>query len=273
MPTAPADPPSPEAPPPAVPRDDAVGQDVGGGDRVDVEVVGLVKTFGSVTAVDDLTLTARRGRVTTILGPNGAGKTTAIGCLLGLLRPDAGTVRVLGEDPWRAEAGHRAAVGVMLQDGGLPNTVGARRLLEHLARLYSDPRPAARVASDWIDRLAMGSFERTPVRRLSGGQRQKVALAAALVGDPQVAFLDEPTAGLDPHARRSTWELLRRQRDAGRTLVVTTHSFEEAQRLADDVVIVGAGRALAQGTLAQVVGDGGSLERTYFDLTGDPEQP
>ncbi|GAB94475.1 putative ABC transporter ATP-binding protein [Kineosphaera limosa NBRC 100340] len=236
-----------------------------------VVVEGLVKRFGSCLAVDDMSLRARRARITTILGPNGAGKTTAIACLLGLLRPDAGSVRVLAEDPWRAEAGHRARVGVMLQDGGLPNTVGARRLLEHLARLYAGAQTPQRVASEWIDRLAIGPFERTPVRRLSGGQRQKVALAAALLGRPEVAFLDEPTAGLDPHARLETWRLLREQRDAGRTLIVTTHSFEEAERLADDVVIVASGKAVAQGTLAQVVPPGASLEATYFALTGNSE--
>ena len=262
-------------------------------DDAGVVVADLVKSFGSVRAVDGMTWSARRGRITTVLGPNGAGKTTAIGCLLGLLRPDEGSVRVLGTDPWQPDAEHRARVGVMLQDGGLPNTSGARRLLTHLARLYEHPEPPEAVAQRLIDRLGIEPFARTPVRRLSGGQRQHVALAAALVGRPEVAFLDEPTAGLDPHARLATWQLLRSLRDEGVTIVVTTHSFEEAERLADDVVIVCAGRVAAQGTLAQVVrshpggsdgrpggpSDGPSdrrggrddrpvLEQTYFALTG-----
>ena len=248
-------------------------------DDAGVVVADLGKSFGSVRAVDGMTWSARRGRITTVLGPNGAGKTTAIGCLLGLLRPDEGRVRVLGTDPWQSDAEHRARVGVMLQDGGLPNTSGARRLLTHLARLYEHPEPPEAVAQRLIDRLGIEPFARTPVRRLSGGQRQHVALAAALVGRPEVAFLDEPTAGLDPHARLATWQLLRSLRDEGVTIVVTTHSFEEAERLADDVVIVCAGRVVAQGTLAQVVrahpggpsdghGDRPGLEQTYFALTG-----
>lgn len=231
-----------------------------------VEVRGLTKSYGSVTAVDDLTWSARTGAITTVLGPNGAGKTTTISCLLGLLHPDAGQVCVLGVDPWSADADHRARVGIMLQDGGLPNTVGAHRLLPHLARLYAHPRDP----DELIARLGIAGFARTPVRRLSGGQRQRVALAAALVGRPELAFLDEPTAGLDPHARRQTWDLLRELRDEGVSLVVTTHSFEEAQRLADDVVIVSAGRVVAAGPLAQVAGERG-LEETYFALTAAPE--
>lgn len=262
---APRDPPDPG---PIHGRSDPGWDQVGAGVRVE----GLSKSFGTVRALDDMTWSADRGRITTVLGPNGAGKTTAIGCLLGLLRPDTGLVRVLGEDPWGADSWHRARVGVMLQDGGLPNTVGARRLLTHLARLYVADHPPKAVADALIDQLGIGGFERTPVRRLSGGQRQKVALAAALVGRPEVAFLDEPTAGLDPHARLDTWRLLHRLRAQGVTLVLTTHSFEEAERLADDVVIVCAGRVVGRGTLGQVREQGGgSLERTYFALTGERE--
>ena len=253
----------PAPPDPAATPDDRLRPGQGAEPAPCVVVEGLCKAFGPVRAVDDMTWSAGTGRITTMLGPNGAGKTTAISCLLGLTRADAGSVRVLGEDPWGADPDHRARVGIMLQDGGLPNTVGARRLLRHLARLYVDPHDPDELA----DRLGITGFATTPVRRLSGGQRQRVALAAALVGRPRVAFLDEPTAGLDPHARLDTWDLLRSLRDSGVTLVVTTHSFDEAARLADDVVIVAAGRVVAQGTLAKVAGAAG-LEHVYCALTG-----
>jgi ABC-2 type transport system ATP-binding protein len=228
-----------------------------------VVVEDLTKRFGALTAVAGMSWAADRGQVTAVLGPNGAGKTTAIGCLEGLLRPEGGQARVLGVDPWDAGADHRARVGVMLQDGGLPNTASPARILAHLSRLYAAPLPLAPLA----DRLGITAFRRTPLRRLSGGQRQRVALAAALIGRPEVAFLDEPTSGLDPHARLEVWDLIRGERDRGCAVVVTTHSFEEAQRLADHVVIVDMGRAVADGTIAQVAGAEG-LESVYFALTG-----
>lgn len=227
-----------------------------------VDVRDLRHAFGTVTAVDGATFGASSGSVTAVLGPNGAGKTTTVACLEGLLRPDAGAVRVLGADPWRAGADHRARVGVMLQDGGLPTTVRPLRLLRHLADLYAGP---GRV-DELVDRLGIGAFAGTTVRRMSGGQRQRVALAASLLMTPDVAFLDEPTAGLDPHARLDVWALLREEADRGACVVVTTHSFEEAERLADHVVILAAGRVVADGTLAAVRGDG-SLEDVYFSLT------
>lgn len=231
-----------------------------------VVVEDLRRVFGAVIAVDGASWAADTGEITCVLGPNGAGKTTTIECLEGLQRPDAGHCRVLGTDPWRADAAHRARVGVMLQDGGLPQSVSARRLLAHLGRLYSTPR-----RDELVDRLGITPFARTPVRRLSGGQRQRVGLAAALVGGPEVAFLDEPTAGLDPHARLDVWALLRERADAGAALVVTTHSFEEAERLADRVVILDHGRVVADGAPSRIA-DGNRLEDAYFALTGGPRE-
>jgi ABC-2 type transport system ATP-binding protein len=227
---------------------------------VSVESVG--KTYGSVTALDGATFAAEAGQVTAVLGPNGAGKTTMVECCEGLRRPDRGSVRVLGTDPWRAGPDHRARVGVMLQDGGLPASVKPLRLLTHLASMYAAPVPVA----DLAGRLGIDSFAGTSVRRLSGGQRQRVALAAALVGRPEVVFLDEPSAGLDPHARLDVWELVRSVATDGAAVVLTTHSFEEAERLADRVVIVAAGRTVADGTPAEVAA-GGTLEDRYFALT------
>ena len=222
----------------------------------------LRKQFGPVVALDGATWQAHSGQVTAVLGPNGAGKTTMVECCEGLRRQDSGTVRVLGADPWRSPAEHRARVGVMLQDGGLPNAARPLALLRHLSQLYAAPRPV----DDLAVQLGIDRFASTPVRRLSGGQRQRVALAAALVGAPDVVFLDEPSAGLDPHARLDVWELVRSVADEGAAVVMTTHSFEEAERIADQIVIVASGRVVAEGTLAHIT-DGRSLEEVYFGLT------
>ncbi|HET6694062.1 MAG TPA: ABC transporter ATP-binding protein [Pedococcus sp.] len=227
-----------------------------------VDVRDLRKQFGSVVALAGVTWQADAGRVTAVLGPNGAGKTTMVECCEGLRRPDAGRLRVLGTDPWHASAEHRARVGVMLQDGGLPNAARPLALLRHLSRLYAAPRTVDGLAS----RLGIDRFADTPVRRLSGGQRQRVALAAALVGNPDVVFLDEPSAGLDPHARLDVWDLVRGVAEDGTAVVLTTHSFEEAERIADEIVIVAAGRVVAHGTLAEITA-GQSLENVYFELT------
>ncbi|MBK8469326.1 MAG: ABC transporter ATP-binding protein [Actinomycetales bacterium] len=222
----------------------------------------LTRRFGSVTACKELSWSAPGGAITTVLGPNGAGKTTAIECAVGLQRPDEGRVRVLDTDPWLAPATHRARVGVMLQSGGLPNGTTPTRLLEHLASFYADPADVGTLATT----LGIDSFATTTVRRLSGGQKQRLALAAALVGRPEVLFLDEPTAGLDPHGRLDVYDLLRQVRDDGATLVVTTHSFEEADALGSHLVVISEGRTVAEGSLAQVAGDR-TLEQAYFELT------
>jgi ABC-2 type transport system ATP-binding protein len=227
-----------------------------------VSVRDLAKRFGATTALAGMTWAARRGQVTAVLGPNGAGKTTTIECAEGLQRPDSGEVRVLGADPWGAGPDHRASVGVMLQDGGLPNASTPVRLLRHLAAFHQSPADVGAL----VRRLGIDAFSGTTVRRLSGGQKQRVALAAALVGRPEVAFLDEPTAGLDPHARLDAWDLLRETRDTGCAVIVTTHSFEEAQRLADHIVIVNQGSVAAQGSIAELTGEQ-SLEDVYFSLT------
>ncbi len=220
------------------------------------------KRYGDVRAVEGMTWTAPSGRITAVLGPNGAGKTTTMECLEGLIEPTSGEVEVLGRDPWNAGPEHRAEVGVMLQDGGLPNGTTPLRLLRHLASFYVAPLPVADLVRD----LGIDAFGGTTIRRLSGGQRQRVALAAALIGDPQVLFLDEPTAGLDPHARLDVWQLIAAARERGKTVVVTTHSFEEAERLADRIVIIHRGAVAAAGTVDEIRGVR-SLEDVYFELT------
>jgi ABC-2 type transport system ATP-binding protein len=227
-----------------------------------VLVRALRRSFATTIAVDGASWAASAGTVTALLGPNGAGKTTTVECLEGLQRPDAGSVQVLGVDPWGAGPDHRARVGVMLQEGGLPTTSRPLPLLRHLAALYAAPAPL----DELVARLGIEGFARTTVRRMSGGQRQRVALAAALLARPDVLFLDEPTAGLDPHARLEVWDLVRAEAVRGACVVVTTHSFEEAERLADRVVIMAAGRVVADGTL-DAVRAGRSLEDVYFTLT------
>jgi ABC-2 type transport system ATP-binding protein len=226
-----------------------------------VAVDGLVKRYGAATAVAGARLVARRGAVTAVLGPNGAGKTTTIECCEGLRHPDGGSVRVLGLDPVRDARALRPRVGVMLQDGGLPGAARVGDLLRLAAALHARPhRP-----EELLDLLGLAGVSRTPVRRLSGGQRQRVALAVALVGRPEVAFLDEPTAGLDPQARQAAWELVRRLRADGVAVVLTTHLLDEAERLADHVVLMSHGRVVASGTPQELTaGHGDTLS---FDAT------
>ncbi|GAA2477902.1 ABC transporter ATP-binding protein [Streptomyces sp. NPDC059506] len=209
-----------------------------------VEVVGLVKRYGAKTAVDGLDLQVARGTLTAVLGPNGAGKTTTIETCEGYRRPDAGTVRVLGLDPV-ADAGRlRPRIGVMLQSGGIYSSARAEEMLRHTAKLHAHPVDPALL----VERLGLGSCGRTPYRRLSGGQQQRLSLAMAVVGRPELVFLDEPTAGLDPQARHATWELVRELRADGVTVVLTTHSMQEAEELADDVAIIDGGRVIAHGS-------------------------
>ncbi|MER6308454.1 ABC transporter ATP-binding protein [Streptomyces sp. NPDC001739] len=209
-----------------------------------VEVTGLVKRYGTKTAVDGLDLTVAHGTVTAVLGPNGAGKTTTVETCEGYRRPDAGTVRVLGLDPVAEAAALRPRIGVMLQSGGVYAGARAEEMLRHTATLHAHPLDVGML----IDRLGLGSCGRTPYRRLSGGQQQRLALAMAVVGRPELVFLDEPTAGLDPQARRATWDLVRELRADGVSCVLTTHFMDEAEQLADDVAIIDGGRVIAQGS-------------------------
>jgi ABC-2 type transport system ATP-binding protein len=220
-----------------------------------VIVTGLVKRYRGAPAVDGLTLSAERAKITSLLGPNGAGKTTTIEICEGYRRPDEGTVRVLGLDPVRDARALRPRVGVMLQSGGLPQAVPAGEYLRVMASFYAHPLDPAAL----LDRLGLAGSVRVPCRRLSGGQQQRLSLAAAIIGRPELVFLDEPTAGLDPQARHATWELIAELRAARVSVVLTTHFMEEAERLADGVVIVDHGRLVAEGTPAELTGTDGQL--------------
>jgi len=209
-----------------------------------VEVDGLVMQYADKVAVDGLSLTVDRASITAVLGPNGAGKTTTLETCEGYRRPQRGTVRVLGLDPVRDRRALLPRIGVMLQGGGAWSGVRAMEMLEHVARLHAHPLDTAALA----DRLGLGDCGRTPYRRLSGGQQQRLALAMAMVGRPEIVFVDEPTAGMDPQARRTTWELLEELREDGVTVVLTTHYMDEAERLADHIHIIDHGRLIASGT-------------------------
>ncbi|KAF4409330.1 ABC transporter ATP-binding protein [Streptomyces lycii] len=209
-----------------------------------VRIRGLVKRYGRRAAVDGLDLTVAAGTVCAVLGPNGAGKTTTVETCEGYRRPDAGSVRVLGLDPLRDAAALRPRIGVMLQSGGVYPGARAEEMLRHTAKLHAHPVDV----DELIDRLGLGSCGRTAYRRLSGGQQQRLALAMAVVGRPELVFLDEPTAGLDPQARRATWDLVRELRSDGVSVVLTTHFMDEAEQLADQVAIIDGGRVVAEGS-------------------------
>ena len=211
-----------------------------------MEVAGLVKRYGARTAVDGLSLSVRTGSVLALLGPNGAGKTSTIEVCEGFRSADGGTVRVLGLDP--ADPSLRARVGVMPQSGGAYPALRAGEVLRLFAAYSKHPLPPAEL----LVRLGLADVETTPVRRLSGGQAQRLSLALAVIGRPELVFLDEPTAGLDPQARLATWDLIESLRRDGATVVLTTHLMDEAERLADDVVVIDGGREVASGSVASL---------------------
>lgn len=236
-----------------------------------VEVDGLVMAYGDKVAVDRLSLDVARGSITAVLGPNGAGKTTTLETCEGYRAPQQGTVRVLGLDPQRDRAELLPRIGVMLQSGGAWSGVRATEMLEHMASLHAHPLDTAMLG----ERLGLADCGRTPYRRLSGGQKQRLGLAIALVGRPELVFVDEPTAGMDPQARRTTWELLDEIKADGVTVVLTTHHMDEAERLADRIHIIDRGTVITSGTPAELTRDGRSatirlvVQRPFPD--GAPE--
>jgi ABC-2 type transport system ATP-binding protein len=213
-----------------------------------VECSDLVVRYGGTTAVDGVSLGADFGEVLAVLGPNGAGKTSTIETLEGYRQPAAGSVRVLGLDP-RAE--HRslvAGIGVMLQRGGVYPMLGPRRAIDLFGGYYPDPEPT----DGLLDLVGLRGVERTPWRHLSGGEQQRLSLALALVGKPRVVFLDEPTAGVDPEGRLGLRVVIAGLRERGTCVVLTTHELSEAERMADRLAVIRAGRLLAEGTAAEL---------------------
>jgi ABC-2 type transport system ATP-binding protein len=213
-----------------------------------IEVAELEKRYGDVRAVDGLSLSVGSGEVFGLLGPNGAGKTTTVEILEGYRRPDHGQVRVLGLDPIRDGRALRPRIGVMLQEGGLYPGVRPLEVLRLFAAYYDHPADP----EELLERVGLTDAQGTLVRRLSGGQQQRLSLALALIGRPSLVFLDEPTAGMDPHARATTWELIRSLRDGGVTVVLTTHAMDEAEQLCDRVGIIDGGRLVTCGSPADL---------------------
>ncbi|MFY1616268.1 ABC transporter ATP-binding protein [Micromonospora sp. WMMD736] len=217
-----------------------------------IEVIGLRKAYQGHEVVCGLDLTVARGEAVALLGPNGAGKTTTVEILEGHRRRDAGQVRVLGEDPGTAGRTWRARIGVVLQNADDAADLTVREMVRHIAGLYSDPRPADEV----IELVGLGQQRDSRIRTLSGGQRRRVDVALGIVGRPDLLFLDEPTPGLDPQARRQVWELMRSLAAEGTTILLTTHNLEEAEVLADRLAVLAGGRIVAEGTPTTLGGRG-----------------
>ncbi len=223
---------------PAVNSDDAV-----------VVVEDLVIRYGTTVAVDGVSFVARAGAVTTVLGPNGAGKTSTVEHLEGYRPAASGRTSVLGLDPIRDHHELTRRVGVMLQDGGIPTAIRPGELMRQYAGFFSDPLDSAEL----LDRVALSHRVRTPYRRLSGGEQRRLSLALAIIGRPDVVFLDEPTAGIDLEGRDAVREVVATLRDEGVCVVMTTHDLDEAERASDHVVIIDHGLVVASGTPSDLV--------------------
>jgi ABC-2 type transport system ATP-binding protein len=225
-----------------------------------IEVRNLHKAYGDTVAVDDVSLTVEEGEIFGILGPNGAGKTTTVECIEGLRTPGSGTISVLGLDPQRDRAELTQVLGVQLQDSQLPAKLGVAEALSVYSAFYRNP-------ADWhelLDLLGLAGKANTKFAKLSGGQKQRLSIALALLGNPRVAVLDELTTGLDPQARRDTWELIEGIRDRGVTVVLVTHFMEEAERLCDRVALIDSGRVVVVDTPASLAERAGSEQRIQF---------
>jgi len=224
-----------------------------------ISVRGLEKAYDGVEAVRGIDFDVLPGEVFGLLGPNGAGKTTTVEILEGYRQRDAGDVQVLGVDPWQANGAHRERIGVVLQHSELPASLTVREVHRMFAGYYERPRDIDQV----IDLVGLGEKSAARVKTLSGGQKRRLDLGVALVGDPELVFLDEPTTGFDPSARRTAWELVRSLRALGKTILLTTHYLDEAQQLADRVAVIREGRLVRIGTPHELIGAAPDVEIRY----------
>ncbi len=229
-----------------------------------VEVEGLRKSYGAVHAVDGISFEVDHGEIFGVVGPNGAGKTTTIECLEGMRVPDGGQVRVLGLDPQRGGPAFRERIGAQLQQSALPARLRVGEAMRLFASFYSHPLPIGGL----LEELGLSDRTGAAFADLSGGQKQRLSIALALVGDPELVFLDELTTGLDPQARHATWDLVSGIRAKGKTVFLTTHYMEEAERLCDRVMIIDHGRIVALDTPDSLVRDLGAEQRIAFDTEG-----
>ena len=225
-----------------------------------LQVASLRKAYGDVVAVDDLSFAVERGSIFCIIGPNGAGKTTTIECLEGLRRPDGGSVLVAGLDPIADRTKFVHKIGVQLQEIGIPPRMKAREALHLFAALYRTSLPM----SELSDELGLDGFLSKRYGSLSGGQKRRLNIALALVGNPEIVFLDEPTTGLDPELRFRFWEYIRRQNARGMTIVVTTHYLEEAREYCDAVLLMNEGRMVTSGPPERLIADSGLAARVVL---------
>ena len=234
-----------------------------------ITVSGLRKTYGSFVAVDDVDLQVESGEVFAFLGPNGAGKTTTIDILTGAQRRTSGTVSVLGRDPQNDEREWRAQVGVVPQGTAKYSDLTVREIIDHFASFYPNPFPTGQL----IDMVGLGAKAKVLSTKLSGGQRRRLDVAVGVVGRPRLLFLDEPTTGLDPEARREAWELVRLLTGTGMTTVLTTHYLDEAQELSQRAGIIVRGRIMHVGTLGELARLTGRRYRVSYDLDPLVEVP
>jgi ABC-2 type transport system ATP-binding protein len=231
-----------------------------------IEVRDLRKSYGEVEAVRGIDFHVSRGEIYGMLGPNGAGKTSTVEILEGYRTRSSGSVSVLGHDPQTRSRELRRRVGIVLQSSGIYSQVRVAEVVAHFAGFYPRPRDVDEV----IALVGLGDKRDERARRLSGGQRRRLDLALALIGDPELIFLDEPTTGFDPAARRTAWETIRSLKDLGKTVLLTTHYLDEAQELADRVAIIKGGQILAEGSPAQLGVGGGSRYRVAYLRDGEP---
>ena len=232
-----------------------------------VQVSDLRKSYAGREVLAGVSFAVRRGELLALLGPNGAGKTTTVEIIEGYRHADAGSVRVLGLDPARDGARLRPRIGLMLQDGGIDPRTTPREALRLYARFYEDPEDPDRL----LDLVDLGGAAGTRYRRLSGGERQRLGLALALLGRPELLVLDEPTAGMDPAAKQATRERIAALRDAGTTILLTTHELGDVERLADHVAVLDRGRLVAYGTPSELTGSG--TPRVRFRLATPLQAP
>ncbi len=229
-----------------------------------VQVQGIRKTYGTTVAVDEVSFEVGEGEIFGMVGPNGAGKTTTIECLEGLRKPDQGMIRVLGLDPQREGQTLRERTGMQLQQSNLPERMRVWEALD----LYSSFYPGATDWKELLTQLGLEEKRTTPFSKLSGGQKQRLFIALALLPNPQLVFLDELTTGLDPQARHAIWDLVRDVRSKGKTILLTTHFMEEAERLCDRVAILDHGRIVALDTPEALIRSLGAEERVVFSVDG-----
>jgi ABC-2 type transport system ATP-binding protein len=220
-----------------------------------IEVSGVRRAYGPVQALDGVDLTVRQGELLALLGPNGAGKTTLVEILDGHRVADSGAVRVLGHDPSLRERAFRERIGIVLQEEGLDPNLNVGEAVALYSAAYPNPRPVDEV----LELVGLGGRAGDRAATMSGGQRRRLDLALGIAGDPEILFLDEPTTGFDPSARRHAWDVINGLRELGKTILLTTHYMEEAQVLADRVVVLSGGRVIAEGTPDTLGGNGESI--------------